>query len=126
LARAALAPFHDPTLAQRNLARAEKWRRAAQQRFDSNPDALAVRHRIDDAHKTLKKAVASFNREVVAAVESLPDIVPQRSFAPRQPRLNAVEALLPLFTTRDDYLEATRKLLAAKLQYDEPGSEGSK
>lgn len=118
LARDALAPFHDPTLGQRNHSRAERWRRAAQKRLDSHPATMEARRRIDEAHKAVKEAIASFNSEVAAAGDALPDIIPERSIVPQQPRLNSSTAPEPLFTTRDDYLVATRKLLAAKQQYE--------
>lgn len=127
LARAAVEPFHDPTLAQRNHALAERWRPAAQGRLDSHPDAIPAKRRIDDAHKELEEATASFNeatasfiKKVEDAVNSLPKIIRERSFSPRKPYLNGSVAPDPLFTTSDDYLEATQKLLSAKRQYDEP------
>jgi hypothetical protein len=66
-ARAALAPFHDPRLDQRNDARAERWRRAAQRRLDSDLHAAAARRRIERAHKALQRAIASFNGDVASA-----------------------------------------------------------
>jgi hypothetical protein len=113
IARAALAPFHDPTLDQRNDARVERWRRAAQQRLDSDPHAAAARLRIEQAHKALQRATTSFNSEVASAINTLPNIIPPYRFAPRQPHLGGA-APEPLFTTRDDYAAATRKLIASK------------
>jgi hypothetical protein len=113
IARAALAPLHDPTLDQRNDARAERWRRAAQRRLDSDPHAAAARRRIEQAHKALERAIASFNSDVASAIDTLPDIIPPYQFAPRHPRLGATTPE-PLFTTRDDYAAAARKLIASK------------
>jgi hypothetical protein len=113
IARAALPPFHDPTLAQRNNVRAERWRRAAQRRLDSDPHAAAARRRIEQAYKALQRAAVWFNSEVASAIDTLPDIIPPYRFAPRQPRLGGT-APEPLFTTRDNYGAATRKLIASK------------
>jgi DNA topoisomerase VI subunit B len=113
IARAALAPFHDPTLDQRNDARAERWRRAAQRRLGRDPHAAAARRRIEQAHKALERAIASFNNDVASAIDTLPDIIPAYRFAPHRPRLGGTAAE-PLFTTRDDYAVAARKLIASK------------
>lgn len=99
----------------------------AQPRKDARQSPRRDKRRIDDAHKELEEATASFNeatasfnKKVEDAVNSLPKIIRERSFSPRKPYLNGSVAPDPLFTTSDDYLEATQKLLSAKRQYDEP------
>jgi len=120
IARAVLAPFHDPTLAHRNNARADRWRRAAQRRLDSDPHVAAARRSIELANSELEQAITSFNKEVASAIDALPDIIPPYPFAPCQPRLGGA-APAPLFTTRDDYAVAARKLIASKTLVDGGG-----
>jgi hypothetical protein len=115
IARAALAPFYDPTLAHRNTARATWWRCAAEQRLDTHPATAVANEAILGAYDTLQVAVGEFDdirREVFRDLSEQVGIR-QRAFRRRRVRPLAL-APEPLFTTRDDYAAAARKLITSK------------
>ncbi len=115
---AAVEPFFDPTLNQR-FNEADAMPREVQEWFDALPactvavEAITpLRNAAAEAADALKKAVeehAEAVRKAVREAEDAPTLEP----VDVTPEI-AVEPPEPMFHTRDDFLTATRKLIARR------------
>ena len=124
IARAALAPFYDPTLAQRNAAWAARWCRAAEQRLEAHPATAIANERMLVAYDALKLAAKQFDDtrgEVFRDLAEQVDIR-QRVFRRRRVRIEAA-APDPLFSTHDDYATAAYKLIKSKALAGDGGDQ---
>lgn len=115
IARAAVAPFFDPTLIRRTAELRDHARNIAEQTLAAHPRYEAARDAISNAMNNLEAAADQLAAVQAEAVDDLglDDIeLPDLPEVP-QPEISA-EAPAPLFTTDDDYPTATLRLKAHK------------
>lgn len=112
LARKAVRPFWDETLQQRANAVRQGLVSAAQDRLRGHPDYAATVLEIEAALENATVAVDAFHQAQAAARDILEEI--------ELPDLKAPEAELggnpplPLFTTDDDFVTASQRLISHK------------
>jgi hypothetical protein len=118
IAREALAPFYDFKLAQRCHTEFRKWHSEAAKRLADHPARADAEKKIRAAFKGVERASATLNRARGAALEELRGAVGSAEFTMPEVQIEA-SAPPPLFTTDDDFITATRKLIASKALDDE-------
>jgi hypothetical protein len=125
IAHEALRPFCDFTLDQRCYAALDEWRTEAGKRLAEHPARAAGEKRIRTAYTAVQKAMSRLKRaqgQAVAALQkgkagigSIEVPAPAVDIKTKPPT--------PLFTTDDNFVTATRRLIASKaleLDEDEP------
>jgi hypothetical protein len=111
IARAALAPFYDFGLGERAVRARREWQQKAEAMLREHPDYSAVCEEISVALDDVTAAVDALRAVQQQGVERLRVTLPP--VEPVEPEITA-EAPVPLFTTDDDFVEATRRLAAYK------------
>jgi hypothetical protein len=112
IAREAVAPFYDATLTERCQQALDDWLDEAQQRLEASPsypEACAI---ITDAREQYTAATRTYNAERERAQALLP-VIDDEIAAP-EPEIDEDDQPEPLFTTTDDFVDATEKLIASK------------
>jgi hypothetical protein len=112
IARNAIKPFYDNTLSRRAAASRRNWFTEADAILASHPDYQSAVERITELFNQLYEAADNLHEAQSDAADAftgiqLPPIVPA------EPEIT-IEAPSPLFTTADDYADATRRLIAHK------------
>ena len=112
IARAAVAPFFDATLAERCAQIADEWETDAQSVLndDSGYGVACVIARA--AHIRLAKAVADYHATIARARARLPALDAE-VLAP-EADIAMADQPDPLFRSDDDFIEASRRLKAFK------------
>ena len=112
IARAAVAPFFDATLAERCAQIADEWETDAQSVLndDSGYGVACVIARA--AHIRLAKAVADYHATIARARARLPALDAE-VLAP-EADIAMADQPDPLFHSDDDFIEASRRLKAFK------------
>ncbi|HXP04274.1 MAG TPA: hypothetical protein VN808_09145, partial [Stellaceae bacterium] len=119
IATEALQPFYDFTLDQRCKEAFEAAQAEATKKLDEHPARAAHEKRIRAAHAKAQKAINALRRAQVRAVETLRE----RDAGVGATEIPAPEVQIevkppkPFFTTDDDFVTATTKLIADK-KYD--------
>jgi hypothetical protein len=122
IARDAVGPFYDPTLQVRALYAQEQWGQEATARMQAHPAYQEALAKLSTAIDELREAPAEnlsdasnrfeiLQQEVAAQLAAsieLPEIV-----LPEQ-EIDTSSVLRPMFTTSDDYVTATRRLIDHK------------
>jgi hypothetical protein len=108
----AIKPFYDRTLERRAQTARDLWSVAAQRQLTAHPDYQAAVANIGDAHAALEEAAYVFHGSQDAAQAAFRDIELPPVVAP-EPMIDQA-APRPLFTTHDDYSDASRRLIAHK------------
>lgn len=114
LARQACKPFWDPTLRGRVFAAQSKYQRIADERLEAHPEYAAARTEIEDALAAAESAVADLEqaqddaREALDGIEMPPLDLPAPELGPMG------ETPTPLFSTDDDWVDATHRLIERK------------
>ena len=112
IALEAIAPFYDDTLAHRSRQAQEAWHAEAKERLQSDPAYHDAVERLRSGLTELEASVEAFRliqSEILASLRAVrgPRIVlPEVELDGNQPR--------PLFTTEDDFITATRRLIDHK------------
>lgn len=112
IALAAIKPFYDEHLAGNVSYAHYQWRESAAALLESHPWYQAAVANISDARTALEETADTFHRAQDAAqdafenIELPPVVVPEPTIDTLAPR--------PLFTTHDDYANASRRLIAHK------------
>jgi hypothetical protein len=109
IARDAIAPFFDPTLGSRTFEAESQWRDAAEKQLHADTGYIAAKAEITDLLRTLN-GVADQIKEAQDRIELLVDLPP---IDLPEPEITA-KAPASLFTTVDDYVDATRRMISAK------------
>jgi hypothetical protein len=118
IARDAVRPFYDHTLADRMAAGntlpadAEKW-------FAALPEYIVAAEAIAAAHGPAKGAIDGLNNEHKRQVQTLRAVVEDAPDAPELPNIEIKPVITavapePLFTTADSFADASRKLIDSK------------
>ena len=122
IAQDAVRPFFDRTLKGRALEAQQEWEQEANARMRAHPRYREALSRLSDAIDTLREAPADTLHEAserfealqqelgdqLAAGIDLPEIVLP------EPEIDTSTVPRPLFTTDDDYVTATRRLIDHK------------
>jgi hypothetical protein len=116
IALEALAPFYDFTLDERAAAVRDAWFTGAATRLTLHPDRAAAEQEIRAAYDNLGKATAALAAAQNAALERLHSIG-EVVIPPPEVQITAASPA-PLFTTKDDFVTATRKLIASRALED--------
>jgi hypothetical protein len=130
LTQEAIAPFYDPTLDQRAVdvwssfdAKASAW-------FAAQPAFVHAKADIDQAYAAIKLAGKALAEAQQRALDALTLATEETDDAPKpptdviEPDITAI-APKPLFTTDDNWVAATRRLIARKvLEADKKAAEG--
>jgi len=120
IAREAIAPFFDATLAARHAARERAWREAAEQWLDDwrAADDGSLDFRLYGAWSAFSEAHDAYEATLRDAEATLDRAYQEDESRPGRPEPVEVEidaaAPDPLFSTADDYATASRKLIARK------------
>jgi Histidine kinase-, DNA gyrase B-, and HSP90-like ATPase len=116
IALEAVAPFFDFMLDQRCDAAFEEWRAQAQKQLADHPDRGQAEQSIWAAVEDVKEVIAALERAQADALARLQEgdagILP--TLIPRPEVEIEAEPQAPLFTTDDNFVTATRKLIASK------------
>jgi DNA topoisomerase VI subunit B len=120
IALEALRPFYDFTLDARCAAAFQEWRVEAAKRLADHPARAAAEQKIRAAYDNVEKAIAALERAQDTALARLRRgatgigsvVIP----AP-EVQIKAT-APAPLFTTEDDFVIATRKLIVSRALED--------
>ena len=111
IARDAVAPFFDYTLAQRSLNADTEWRDQAQEELEEAEGYNAASIITRAAYNRLVAAIADYDTTLAAARSRLPEITAEVEVP--EPQINEEDQPDPLFTTREeDWVAATRPLVA--------------
>jgi hypothetical protein len=127
IARAAVAPFHDFTLAARCAAARAAWLAAAEARIADHPALAAAHDEIAEAYADLEAAQAALGE---LRAETHARLVAELGIGDAVIRAPAAviqaTSQTPLLSTEDDFAAASRRLIAEK-QYetgaDPPGAD---
>jgi hypothetical protein len=112
IAENAIAPFYDFTLRSRAEQAASQWRQKAQTALDEHPDYQAVCDEVDEALEDLEAAIDRLHqvqqqgRERLAHIKWAQTTLVEPAITVAAPR--------PLFTTADDFMIATTRLIEHK------------
>jgi hypothetical protein len=118
IARAAVEPFFDFTLARRCEEAAQVWREQAEARIAGHPSLAAARDKIADAHAVVEDAVGALHQvqdDAQADLEA--DLDVESTVIPAPAARIETMAPAPLFATADEFASASLKLIAEK-KYD--------
>jgi hypothetical protein len=131
---AALEPFYDRTLAQRLRRAAVEWELTCRRALHGHPNYDQWSERIAEALERVNERMESV-RAAMGPVEEAAEIVEQLRVEAHEdlstvefPAFDVPQATInldtpePLFTTEDDYITATRKLIVYKAM-DEEGED---
>jgi hypothetical protein len=129
----AVAPFRDPTLAEREQEAEEEWRGDAQDALYGHPDYDDLAEIVEEALDELRRAAEKYDEARALAAETLKDVElpeaepvePEDSVGLPFDELDA-DAVIDLdeldddvvFDTRAEFVDATRRLKKQKI-YDE-------
>jgi hypothetical protein len=108
----AVAPFWDATLRDRCRQAAEAWQQQAQAKLEAGEGYQAACDILRQAHATLTSAIAAYGASREQASQLLPDI--DREIEAPDPEFDDDSEEDPLFSSDDDFVEATEKFLARK------------
>jgi hypothetical protein len=111
IVRAAVTPFYDFGLAERASRAQSDWRQQAEATLHEHPDYTAVCDAISAALGDVNTAVEQLHEVQQRGVEQLRLRLPPVAVV--KPEIT-VEAPTPLFTTEDDFIDATRRLVEYK------------
>ena len=118
----AVRPFFDETLAHRTSEAQRKWTQAAAAQLRRHRAYRGVNAEIEEAHTTLSAAAEEFHLAQDNAREALRR-VPYPEIILPEPQID-IEAAVPLFSTKDDFEDGSRRLIEYKaLGWDEIGSD---
>jgi hypothetical protein len=123
IAYEALRPFYDFTLDERCKAALEEWQSPAQQKLDAHPAWPEIRESVEKAQAAVEAAAAALHQaqqEAMARLEEGEAGISQTEIPLPEIQIEAT-APAPLFTTDDDFITATRKLIASKALDDGDG-----
>jgi hypothetical protein len=113
IATDAVAPYFDLGAARRRAQRIEEWRQEATQILENHPEYNAAKERIAKAKADAEKAI-----EECRAINARERLSLERSV--QLPRIEPIDLELaapdgqPVYTSDDDWVEATRKLKERK------------
>jgi hypothetical protein len=113
IAREAIGPFYDSTLNTRVILAWRQWRREATALLEAHPAYRQAGNDIEEAFESVRESV-----ERLHAIQADAQTVLEREIEP--PPIEVPAPLSsgsppePLFTTKDDYLTASRKLIEYK------------
>jgi hypothetical protein len=137
IARAGVAPFHDPTLEVRFVkavqlpAAVHEWFAKLEANVEAHGIISAGRDELESAAETFNQKLVEFSATVNAQTKAVREAVegaedkPQVDPVTIEPEIEA-QPNEPLFTASDSYIEATRKLRASKRNFsdtDDPEDE---
>jgi hypothetical protein len=127
IAEQAVAPFRDPTLDRRCREMTTEWREQIKDELEDNEDYQAACDILKDAYARVELHVEAAQQHVDAANAELEDARTRAeeriaelisevhmTFEAPEPDIDESEQPEPLFTTDDDFVTATQKLLAEK------------
>ena len=113
IAEEAILPFYDWHLSGRTYHAQYEWHEKADALLEENLDYQAAKYDLTRAYDQLSELVDNFDNARRKALEVLKDVEP-----PDLPDLPESEFTVdppdPIFTTADDYVNATLKLKARK------------
>jgi DNA topoisomerase VI subunit B len=122
----AVQPFFDFTLAARCREAIDSWHKEAEAKIANHPARTAPHKRIATAHAKVKAAVATLHRIQGNAYRALRDQLGIANVEIPAPEAQIeVPAPTPLFTTSDDFVTASRKLIGEKKYEDEEETTGN-
>jgi hypothetical protein len=118
IAREAVRPFYDSTLARRARIAEEQWSTTANEWLQALPEYEAARVLLHEQHAIVMEAIDAFDEQREAAIALVTDAFERAEDVPEAPddvplEITA-EAPEPLFTTDDDYTTASHRLIADK------------
>jgi hypothetical protein len=122
IARIAIQPFYDPTLAGRCLQAESQWQEEADAIYRAHPAYPDALRRVQIALDALRNSSRGSAQDAVAAFEAIQEEVGQDlarnielpAVVLPEPNYDPSRAPEPLFSTSDDYVTATRKLVNHK------------
>jgi hypothetical protein len=124
IALAAVAPFFDFTLAARCRAAAEDWFVKARAKIADDPALAAMQAKIAEAHAEVTAAIDALHQIQADGFDELNDELGiENALIPAPEVQIEATAPTPMFTTADDFVTATRKLIAQKKYEDEDEEE---
>jgi hypothetical protein len=109
IATEAVTPYFDLGAAERRAERLEQWREEAAEILEDHPDYAEAKERLTEAKTTVEKAIKDCRHTSAEVWRSL-----ERSIT--FPRIEPIELELaapdgqPVYSSEDDWVEATRKL----------------
>jgi hypothetical protein len=120
IALEALKPFYDFTLDTQCAVAVQEWRGEAAKRLSDHPARADAEEKIRAAYDNVKKAIVALKRAQGAALVRLRNgATGIGSVAIPAPEVQIkATAPAPLFTTEDDFVTATRKLIASRALED--------
>jgi Histidine kinase-, DNA gyrase B-, and HSP90-like ATPase len=130
IAEDALLPFYDPTLDGRFEAASDEFEAAAEAWFERLPEYAKVAREIAEARAVAVTAVAALADAQRRALDVMSVAADDADDPPEPPDTMAIEPELaedapePLFTTENDWLTATQKLIDRKRLADLGGDDG--
>lgn len=125
MAREALKPYVDFDLQQRCTIAVDKWRAKAQKKLDRHPAWPEIKADMEPAYQKVTTALRDLERAKQSALERLQGdkhgITSEVIAAPKAKTTGKPPATL--FSTDDDFVTATRKLIADKGLVDDDDEE---
>jgi hypothetical protein len=112
IASAAIEPFYDHTLTRRVNERRLEWAEEANRLLQAHPSYGEICARLDAGLEAVRLAAETFHTIQEASREKLSNIETPRLNAPKAEL--SVESATPLFTTKEGFAEATRRLIKHK------------
>lgn len=111
IAMDAIKPFFDPMLARRGRQVRDEWLEEAEDKLKAHPQYESWSDRIEEARSAAESAAGKLDEVQEQAAEELEQDLPQLELPEAE---IDVEAPNPLFTTDDDFSDATPKLMQRK------------
>jgi hypothetical protein len=112
IALEAVKPFYDETLSKRSYEAWSKWSDAADEAIEGHPSFDEHRNAILDARANVAEAIEALVEAQENAYRDLLDVEPPVPVEP-EPEID-IEPPDPIFTSEDDYVTATEKLIKRK------------
>jgi DNA topoisomerase VI subunit B len=121
----AVRPFFDFGLEERCQKASEAWRKEAEAKLLDHPAYAEAERQITAAHAEVKAAVEALEQVQADTYDELKDQlgIEDTEIPMPETRIKAA-APVPLFTTDDDFVTATRKLIAEKkYEFEDDGTD---
>jgi hypothetical protein len=127
MALEAVRPFFDFSLEERCRQAGENWLREAEAKIDGHPAQAAMRKKLKTAHIKIRKAVGELHRIRDDGYAELKEQLGiEDSEIPAPEAQITVSPPTPLFTTEDDFVTASRKLITEKkYEFEEDEEDNS-